>query len=376
MSTTNLPASPSTPPDDSLPQQQQFDSAANAFNTVYAMEQKEVAQLQSDIANMSTWAQLLEFLGALASLTQLMTACKVTSDECAESVAGVLQGAESIFTQGVQEVNQVSQEAWADQQSDSLLVDDLGVPIPTVNTLNTTYSAQVAQGELFFDYLGDAYYDVSGDAFTVVGANGQTTNPLSGIETSIQETIQDIGYQMVNNGYNLMYSGSLLEYNGHYYYAPASADSASIETYSQAYASEIDSGATPPPDYIFNGTAELDNNNPSNPMSGTSSDPVNMGDVMCYAMLNWFFIWGTQVQYTGFTPSSTVYAPDMTQNPAAYQVENDFATINSSTTGFAPQSMPIIGFLTNLTSNALAAIGNYLRDTATLSQTIISNTNG
>ncbi|MES2345639.1 MAG: hypothetical protein V4494_06870, partial [Chlamydiota bacterium] len=155
-------------------------------------------------------------------------------------------------------------------------------------------------------------------------------------------------------------------------YVPPSTGSTEAGTYSQEYSSEInDPTGTPPPDDLGDMTGSVDSGDTNNPMN----DPTSAGDIVCYAMLNWFYIYATPVQYTGFTPTTEVYAPTMTQNQSAYQVENDFATINSSTTGFAPQSMPVIGFLTNLTSNALAAIGNFFRDTATLSQTIISNTN-
>ncbi|MES2345640.1 MAG: hypothetical protein V4494_06875, partial [Chlamydiota bacterium] len=205
MSTTaNLPPASTTVPNDNLPQQQQFDSAAGAFNTVYTLEQNEVAQLQSDVANMSTWGQMLEFLGALASLSQLMTACKVTSDECAESVAGLLLGAEGIFSNGVEYINELSQSTWAEYGGSGTQTDQ-NIPVPSITTLNTTYATQVAQANVFIDYLQDIYYDVSGAAFTATGANGETVNPLSGIEAGIQETTQDIAYQMVST-YNEMYN--------------------------------------------------------------------------------------------------------------------------------------------------------------------------
>lgn len=350
-----------------LPQQEQFMKTANGFDTMYTYEQNQVAKLQAEASNMTTWIQMLGFLAGVAQLAQLMSAVTVMGDACAEAVAGVAQGAESILSSGLDYVNNMSQEVWSESVQQGVSYLDKGVPVPSLNTLNDDYATQVAAGQTFFYYLEDLTYDVSGSAFTAVDSNGDAVNPLSGIQTQVDNATQDIAMQIVDTD-NSMYNNLTAIYyedpNGQYVYTPSGTDQ-TPSTYAQ------DGNGN---DYVYDTTSYMDNSQgASNPMSDGT---LNQGDMFCWAMLNWSFTYASPVSYTMDGESNpTVYAPGMTENQSFYQVSTDMQTINSTTTGFAPESMPKLGFLTNLASNALAAIYNYFSDTASLNSTIIQNTN-
>lgn len=351
--TTQTPSSDAL----ALPQQQAFDNSADAFNKVYADEQNELQKAQQEAANMTSWADMLGFFATLSVLAQLMTATQVLADCCGESVAGLLQGAESIFAQSMTYVNAMSQQIWTEDSQNGEEYLDNGIPVPSVEDLNNNFSNQVEYGNEFFEYMQDIVYDVSGDAFTDVDSNGQAVNPLQGIQEQVNNAAEDIGYQIYSVDETM---ANNLYYNGEgYVYIPSTTSESSSGTY------ETNGNGQ---DYLFDPP----------PISTYSSSPMygaTLGDDYAYFMLGSCYMYGEQVQYDMVDESNpTVYAPEMSQSTALYQVSTDMETINASTTGIAPQSMPKIGFLTNLTSNCLAIVGNWFRDTATLCETIIQNT--
>lgn len=329
---TNSTTANSTVP----PQQEQFEQDANLYNKVYNKEQQEVSKLQNEVSNMSSWGQMLMFLGTLSCMTQWMSTVQVCADNCAEALDGLLQGAESIFSNGVQFIDNESQEMFkADKSGDS------GVPIPSVSTLNSTYETQVQNADLFVTYLQDIDQDVNGAYFTDVGPDGKVNNPLSGIATSVNNADQDFMFQMVST-YNEMYNNVS---NGKY-----TPSSSSPPGSPGSYSSNGDGN-----NYLNDPTAYIDNSNPSNPMSG-----ANSGDIVCYAMLNYFYQYATPVNYSfesgGPSNNPGIYSPTITQNPSSYAITTDFQSINAYTTGFAPQTMPELGMVTNITGNALSVL--------------------
>ena len=360
MSTT----SSSSAPYSDLPQQEAFMKSANAYNAVYAKEQETKATLESEMSSMDSWAGLIVFLGTLSALAEWTEATQICTESCASSLAGVMQGAEGIFTDGINYITELSSANGAaipslEEEYGSDGIDLSGIPIVDVSTLNSEYSTQVANANLFIEYLSDICWDVSGAAFT-------SNNPLASISSSIEDSVQDIMYQMVST-FNGMYNNIterpwvLSPTQTDYNYNPSSSNTTSSGTY------EANGNGG---DYV-NDTTDYTDSGGTSPLNGASA-----ADVVCYAMLDWFYVYASPVSYSSGVTSDTVYAPEMSQNPDAYQAATDFQSVTSNTMGVGQQVLPAIAFLSNLDKNALSTLYNAFKTQASVIKDIIANSRG
>lgn len=356
MSTTTQ----STPPYADVPGEETFTKAAKGYDAAYNHTQSLYQDLQTEAANMDSFYGLVQFFGTLQALCGWMSATQMMTEECASAVGGILQDAESIFTSGINEINAISQDIWEDS---GLGGCDTGVPVPTVSELNSTYATQVANAQQLIDDLSDIMWDVSGAAFTATNAQGETVNPLSGIDPTITNDCEDFMYQVVTT-YNTMATATLSGY------ATTSGDALSIynpatnggnpppETYEE-YVSSLPAGTTPP-DYVNDPTAYMIDNGNSQ-MTGASG-----ADAVCYAMLDWFSIYDTPVTYDYSDSTTTVNAPGMTENQSGYMALSDFQGINAATMGVSQQIIPMIALLSNLEKNALSAMYTIMKSMASI----------